>query len=332
MKLKNSKVIVLMSVYNCEKYLREAIDSILNQTFKDFEFIIINDGSTDRTAQILESYHDPRIKVINNQKNIGLTKSLNIGIKRTRGEYIARQDADDISLPERMEKMVGFLDENRKVGVLRSSFIIIDENGNELETTILEREDEKIRKKLLRDNPFGFELFRKSAILKIGGYREEFKYAQDYDLCLRIADISKVANIEEPLYKYRICSSAISVSKFHTQRSYAELAKKLTKNRKRWGADFLQTHSKEDIKQIISKIESDSNHMPFKFIGYHKWGRYYYLRRDYKRALIFLNTFFPSNLLYKDTAFLIFKSIIKFIIPKKLYIYIRKLRINKSQK
>ena len=93
------KVTVLMSVYNSEKFLRESINSILEQTFKDFEFLIINDGSTDSSREIILSYNDPRITLFDNKNNIGLTKSLNKGLDLAKGEYIARQDADDISLP-----------------------------------------------------------------------------------------------------------------------------------------------------------------------------------------------------------------------------------------
>jgi len=105
------KISVIMSVYNGEKYLGEAIDSVLGQTFTDFDFIIVNDGSTDGSPGIIQSYRDERIRVINNEKNIGLTKSLNKAIKESGGEYIARQDADDISLPERFEEQVWFLEE-----------------------------------------------------------------------------------------------------------------------------------------------------------------------------------------------------------------------------
>ena len=127
--MKNPKVTVLMSVYNGEKYLQEAIDSILEQTFKDFEFLIINDGSTDKTGEILESYHDLRIKIINNEKNIGLTKSLNKGLKLARGEYIARQDADDISMPERLEKEVEFLETHQDYAVVGAFAKIINKNS-----------------------------------------------------------------------------------------------------------------------------------------------------------------------------------------------------------
>ncbi|TNE70794.1 glycosyltransferase family 2 protein, partial [bacterium] len=99
----------LMSVYNGEEFLREAMDSILDQTYTNFEFLIINDGSTDDTVPIIESYDDPRIRLIHNEVNIGLTKSLNKGIGLAKGEYIARMDADDISLPERFERQIEVL-------------------------------------------------------------------------------------------------------------------------------------------------------------------------------------------------------------------------------
>ncbi len=125
----NPKVSVIMSVYNGDKYLREAIESILNQTFTDFEFIIVNDGSTDNSLEIIESYDDERIKTINNKKNIGLTKSLNKALKFAKGKYIARQDADDVSLPNRFEKQVEYLDSHPEVALVGTSVYLIDENG-----------------------------------------------------------------------------------------------------------------------------------------------------------------------------------------------------------
>ncbi|MBN2301281.1 MAG: glycosyltransferase family 2 protein, partial [Lentisphaerae bacterium] len=95
------KITVLMAVYNGERYVREAINSILGQTFADFEFLIINDGSTDHSRELISSYHDPRLRLIDNDHNLGLTKSLNRGIAAARGEYLARMDADDVSVPER---------------------------------------------------------------------------------------------------------------------------------------------------------------------------------------------------------------------------------------
>lgn len=328
--MQRPKVTVLMSVYNGEKYLHDAIDSILDQTFKDFEFLIINDGSRDRTAEILQSYHDPRIKIINNQKNLGLTKSLNIGIKRARGEYIARQDADDISLPERLERMVGFLDKNRDVGVLGSSYIEIDEPGKEFVTCLLATDDKEIRKKLLLGNHLGFEIFRKTVIEEVGFYREEFRYAQDYDIALRIAEISKVANIREPLYKHRIGAQSITVAKKAKQDRYAELAKELARERKQFGKDSLQTSNKEKIENILSNITSKTRNELTN--GYYSWGRWLYLSGNYTSALKFLIRLFPHNLFNKRIWLLILKSIIKLIIPKKILVHLEKKNLNKCQK
>src|SRR4051794_29608800 len=112
------KVTVLLAVYNGERYLREAIDSILGQTFQDFEFLIINDGSTDSTREIILSYHDPRIRLVDNEDNIGQTRSLNRGLALAAGQFVARQDADDISEPERLASQVAFLEIHPEVVLL----------------------------------------------------------------------------------------------------------------------------------------------------------------------------------------------------------------------
>ena len=219
------KVSVIMSVYNGEKYLREAIDSILNQTFTDFEFIIINDGSTDHTKQILESYSDPRIRLFH-QKNIGLTKSLNIGLKIAEGEYIARMDADDISLPERFSRQVKYLDNNLHVGLLGSRYLQIDEKGvdqNEIQVPI-GRED-IFNHLLLFGSAFCHSsmMFRKLLAQNAGFYDESMMYAQDYDLGIRIFELCEVVNFPEILQKWRYnASTGISVKKNIEQKQYAD--------------------------------------------------------------------------------------------------------------
>ena len=114
------RVTVLMAVYNGERFLAEAVASILDQTFRDFEFLIVNDGSTDRSREIILSFGDPRIRLVDNPENIGLTRSLNRGLELAKGGLIARQDADDISLPERLEREIGFLDGNPKAAIVGS--------------------------------------------------------------------------------------------------------------------------------------------------------------------------------------------------------------------
>jgi glycosyltransferase involved in cell wall biosynthesis len=125
----NPKVTVLIAVYNGERFLREALDSVLAQTFTDFELLVVNDGSTDETVTILESYSDQRIRVITNRRNIRVVGSLRRGLNYARGEYIARIDAEDIALPERLEKQVRYLDFHPEVGMVSSRCLAIDEDG-----------------------------------------------------------------------------------------------------------------------------------------------------------------------------------------------------------
>lgn len=228
------KVSVVMSVYNAEKYLEEAIDSILNQTFSDFEFIIINDGSTDRTSEILKGYTDPRLIIVN-QANMGLTRSLNKAINMVRGEYIARMDSDDISLPERLQMQVAFLHGHPTVGLVGTRVIQIDENGEFIAEWSLLAESAYIKTALLIENQFchGSVMFRRECIRKVGGYREEFKRAQDYDLWLRIAEYYEVANLIVPVYKLRITANSISFSHKLEQDRYAALARRCAERRKR---------------------------------------------------------------------------------------------------
>ncbi|MBA7555263.1 Undecaprenyl-phosphate 4-deoxy-4-formamido-L-arabinose transferase [subsurface metagenome] len=156
---RNPYISVIMPCYNGAQYLREAIESILNQTFHDFEFVIINDGSTDASQEIIDSFNDDRMLVIQ-QKNMGITKSLNKGLEMARGEYIARQDADDISFPDRFEKQVAYLDAHPEVAVLGGAIIRIDEKGNPLNKFVFPQSHEKITKKLYKDNQIVHSLLR----------------------------------------------------------------------------------------------------------------------------------------------------------------------------
>jgi glycosyltransferase involved in cell wall biosynthesis len=228
-----------MSVYNDEEYLREAIESILGQTFKDFEFLIIDDGSTDSSADIIRSYSDPRISFIQNERNIGLTRSLNKGLKLARGKYIARQDADDISLPERLEKQVRFLDEHRRVGLLSGSHTDINTNGEEIRFCKPPTDNDVIKQQLFRLSCFCHtsSMFRKKCIERVGPYREECGCSEDYDLWLRIAEEFDVANIEQLLCKVRIVAGSISASREARRGYYHHLASTLAIQRHLFGED-----------------------------------------------------------------------------------------------
>ena len=225
----NPKISVVMSVYNGEKHLRESIESILNQTFTDFEFIIVNDGSTDNSLEIIKSYDDERIKIINNEENIGLTKSLNKAIKQARGVYIARQDADDISLSNRLELQFKFLEKHPEVALLGTGIYVIDENGDEIEKRIMHPNP---KRSLLKGNRFihGSVMFRKSVIDELGAYNETLRYSQDYELWLRLSKEYDVRNLTVPLYKLRMHKSSILSRKVEEQQMYAVLARKLAMN------------------------------------------------------------------------------------------------------
>lgn len=208
---KTPLVSVVMSVYNGEKYLRDSVESILNQTFKDFEFIIIDDGSTDNTKKIIQSYKDKRIILIS-RENRGLVASLNEGIEKAQGVYIARQDDDDISLPGRFKTEVDLLEDHEDIVAVGSSIIVIDERGGQIAEHRVLTEDRELRDELLIRSPFahGSIMFKKTSAQEVGLYQKQFWPAEDYDLWVRIGTQGKFANINKPLYKYRVNSEGIS--------------------------------------------------------------------------------------------------------------------------
>lgn len=211
--IKNNSIpiTVLMSVYNGARYLREAIDSILNQTFRDFEFVIINDASIDSSQDIIESYHDPRIRCIHNQINLGLTKSLNIGLHAARGSYIARIDNDDISYPLRLEVQYHFLETNPKITLVGSWADFCDEYGIARHTRHTPTDQNVIKYELIFGNAFFHSsiMFRKYEIMDAGGYSESYRYAQDYELYSRLIHRYTLANIPQSLIKFRLHKGSV---------------------------------------------------------------------------------------------------------------------------
>jgi len=218
------KVSVIMSVYNDELYVSDAVKSILNQTYEDFEFIIINDGSTDNSFEILNNYanEDDRIILIN-QDNMGLTKSLNKAIALSKNNFIARMDSDDISLPNRLEKQVVFLKENTEYALVGTNVIKIDTVGGVIEINKTKYKDSDIRKTFRTRNciAHGSVMLNKSLCGNILKYDETFKYAQDYRLWADVSLMYKVANLKESLYQLRIHIQSISKNKVEEQSKYA---------------------------------------------------------------------------------------------------------------
>ena len=206
------KISVVLPVYNAEAYVDKAIESMLHQTYADFELIVINDGSTDRSLEIVRSYADPRIKVVS-RENRGLVASLNEGIALAQGEYIARMDADDISLPQRFEKQVALLDAMPTVAVCGTWADVIDAQGAvKGDYTYPPINTKAIRAYVLRHNPFIHPtvMMRKNVFEKVGGYWKAFKHVEDYELWTRIVFAYDVANIPEKLLHYRVTDEGVT--------------------------------------------------------------------------------------------------------------------------
>lgn len=221
---------VIMPVYNGEKYLREAIDSILNQSYYKFEFIIINDGSTDQTLNILHSYDDPRILLIN-QNNQGVIASLNSGVSQSRGKYIARMDSDDISFPERLEKQFYFLENHPDYHIVGTTFLIIDEKGSVQGINPVLLRDQDLRREILIETIFGHGtvMMKKEIVQKLGLYRRDVIHVEDYDLWVRFSKVGKVANLQEVLYLWRDHTQSISRLHSITQLHNAQKVQQLTR-------------------------------------------------------------------------------------------------------
>ena len=201
------RVSVLMTMYNAARDLGAAVESVRAQTFTDFEFIIVDDGSTDGSVALVESCADPRIRLVRNAANQGQTACLNQGLALARGEYIARQDADDVSLPERLRRQVEFLDTHREVALLGTAGEQIDETGRVLGPVTLPRETLAIRWANLFDNSFlhSAVMFRARVVREeFGGYDEAFRCSQDYALWSQIARRHAVANLGEKLIRLRV--------------------------------------------------------------------------------------------------------------------------------
>jgi glycosyltransferase involved in cell wall biosynthesis len=211
------EISVIMPAFNAASHLREAIESILLQTFRNFEFIIIDDGSTDYTAAIVKSYSDPRIRFIKNECNKGIVYSLNRGITESKSDLIARMDSDDISFPDRLEKQIGYLRKNPQYALVCSWINIISENGKFIST------QKRYNKYLYYDLtfkcviPHPTVMCTKKSLISAGMYRNV--YAEDYDLWSRLITGYRFYMIEEPLLSYRISASSISNFKLKNENS-----------------------------------------------------------------------------------------------------------------
>jgi hypothetical protein len=210
---KRPLVSVVLPVYNGRQFLSQAIESILRQTFDDFELILVDDGSTDSTPRIIAEYtrQDRRVRALR-QENGGLVAALNVGCSIARGPYLARMDADDVASPERLCKQVGFLDQQPQVGVLGAGIVVVAEDDRRLFSVSYPRSDAAIRRALAAGNAFAHPavMMRASIFHASGGYRAAFSHAEDYDLWLRMSEHCALANLAEPLLRYRFHAAGVS--------------------------------------------------------------------------------------------------------------------------
>ena len=254
--MKNPAISVLMSVFNSQDYLREAVDSVLGQSFTDFELIIINDGSTDGSASILASYDDPRLRVVHQDTNKGLVAALNLGLSISHGEFIARMDSDDVCVNLRFELQVNALRAHPEVVLIGTSYILISADGVPFDTHSMKEDNEAIQKLLLVGNQFCHPsvMMRRDALTNVGGYRDiGGRYAQDYDLWLRMAECGKVMNLAAYLLKYRVHEGQVSVTKAWAQRYAAEFYKLLATQRRELGV--------EDIVSVSAALSEDKRRL-----------------------------------------------------------------------
>jgi len=232
------KVSVLMCVYNDERFVGLAIESILAQTCQDFEFVIVNDGSTDGTAEVVASYAraDARIRVFA-QANAGTTAAANFGLSQCRGTYVARLDSDDISLPHRLEVEADFLDRHPEVALVGGGTEIIDSQGQTIGIRNIRcsRPWKTLRHRCIYQQ--SDVMFRREVALALGGYREKFHNAQDYDLWLRISEVAKIAKLTNILGQWRLNGGGYTLGRAAEQISEFRMIQRFAAQRRRRGID-----------------------------------------------------------------------------------------------
>ena len=213
MKSTNPLISVVMPVYNADQYVAESIRSILDQTYKNFEFIIVDDASNDSTSRIINDFkkNDKRIILITNKGNLGVTKSLNIALAKASGKYVVRMDADDWSYPERFKFQVELMEKNPEVVVSGSYVEVCDSNLKTKYVRKYHRNDTEIRKHIFRYSPFAHPAtIWKTDILKKERYNETLTTCQDYELYFRVGKIGKFMNLDKPLLKLRLHNRSVS--------------------------------------------------------------------------------------------------------------------------
>jgi len=283
-------VSVLMCVYNDELYLEESIDCILSQSLTNLEFIIINDGSNQKTSEIINSITDRRIRIIINQTNLGLTRSLNKGLSLAQGKYIARQDANDVSLPKRLQKQFDFM-ESHDCSLMGCGVIYIDEIGKEISRFLPSTTEDELKNLIIKNN----QLTHSSIFFKNRQgiqYRDKFIFAQDYDLYLRlITETKKISVIPEYLIKYRIQKTAISFQKRAQQFLFREKAREFYHERISSGTDSYESFDPAEILKFDIETTTNTKLIAEQIRAFHHSGDYLKVRRFCQRYIFHLKKY-----------------------------------------
>lgn len=230
--MKSPKITAFMAAYNVADYIEESISSILNQTFKDFEFIIIDDGSTDDTALVVKKFNDSRISFIQNDGNKGIPFTRNRLLELAKGEYIAVLDSDDIAYPDRFQLQLDFFSAHPEAALCGGHGIIINKNGTETGKKIIAPTDDLVNMRMLFSNPFinSSTMFKTQIFRALNGYKD-YALAEDFDLFIRISEKYSVANIDAFVVKYRIHGENITIKRSEDQEKHEfEILKNMQEN------------------------------------------------------------------------------------------------------
>ena len=244
------KVSIILTTYNGEKYITQAIESVFLQTLSDFELIIINDASMDDTEKIISNLanKNSRIKYFKNKTRLGFRKCLNQGLREAKGKYIARIDDDDIWDSQKLEKQIDFLEKNPEHVLIGSGAIFIDENGKELYRFLPPEKDEEIRQCILSRNPFihSSVLFLAEAAKKFGGYNDTLAENEDFDLWLKLGTIGKFYNLPEYLIKFRTPSLKANIANIRRARTkvFISIIRRYSKNYPNYKKALLKNYLK----------------------------------------------------------------------------------------
>ena len=255
MKEKTAKVTVLIPAYNAEKYIEEAIDSILQQSFTGFELLIINDGSTDTTEQIINSFSDERIKLIN-QSHQGIAAALNIGLLNAAGSLIARFDADDICMYNRLDEQVSFLDAHPSYVLVGSDAEYVSEDGEHLfHFECIGHTHERIMQKIYLQCPFihSAVMYRKEAVIKAGSYSLRAHNFEDYFLWMHLKKYGKLYNLREQLIKVRFNPSSVTIDEKWRGSAFRKMKRNIINREsitQEEGDEILSIIKSQDIQKI----------------------------------------------------------------------------------